>query len=236
MSLNFVLDASLVPETCPLQFDDALSAETEPRFALKAGSLLFPAFVRPARWEFHQLPQVHPANGTGACWARSLKPGLRKKVGLLTAKHVVGQRILGNPFPLMKGLGRLLDVAPEEIDAALIQVPRAQLPPHLHAFGAGTHIAQWIDVQVYGRESGIFQAKVIEVTPSRRSLHYTIPFRVFLANPGKSGDSGSLVLNANREGVGIYKGSVTSLANEQVQGFCQHLKQAAETLALELLL
>ena len=66
MSLNFVLDASLVPETCPLQFDDSLSAETEPGFAVKVGNLLFPAFVRPARWEFHQLPQVHPANGTGA--------------------------------------------------------------------------------------------------------------------------------------------------------------------------
>lgn len=79
-----------------------------------------------------------------------------KKVGLLTAKHVVGQRILGNPFPLTKGLGRLLDVAPEGLDAALIQVPRAQLPSHLHAFGAQTHIAQWIDVQVYGSESGVW--------------------------------------------------------------------------------
>jgi len=52
VSLNFVLDASLVPETCPLQFDDALSTETEPSFAVKVGNLLFPAFVRPARWEF----------------------------------------------------------------------------------------------------------------------------------------------------------------------------------------
>jgi hypothetical protein len=155
-----------VPETCPLQFDDALSAETEPRFAVKVGNLLFPAFVRPARWEFHQLPQVHPANGTGACWARSLKPGLRTKVGRLTAKHVVGQRILGNPVPLTKGLGRLLDVAPEEIDAALIQVPRAQLPPYLHAFGAQTDIAQWIDVQVYGRESGVYTTQVGLTYPS----------------------------------------------------------------------
>jgi hypothetical protein len=218
------------------ELDDSLSAESEPAFAVKVGNLIFPVFVRPARWEFHQLPQVHPANGSAACWARSLKAGLRKKVGLLTAKHVVGQRILGNPVPLTKGLGKLLDVAPEGIDAALIQVPRAQLPPHLHAFSAQTHIAQWIDVQVYGRESGVFQTKVIEVTPSRGSLHYTIPLRVFLANPGKPGDSGSLVLNANGEGVGIYMGSVTSLANDQVEGFCQHLKQAAETLALELLL
>ena len=177
MSLNFVLDASLVPETCPLQFDDALSAETEPGFAVKVGNLLFPAFVRPARWEFHQLPQVHPANGTGACWARSLKPGLRTKVGRLTAKHVVGQRILGNPVPLTKGLGRLLDAAPEGIDAALIQVPRAQLPPYLHAFGAQTHIAQWIDVQVYGRESGVFQTKVTEVTPSRCPGMYSLHAR-----------------------------------------------------------
>jgi hypothetical protein len=218
------------------ELDDAVSPESEPQRTVQVGNLLFPVFVRLARWEFHQLPQVHPANGTGACWARSWKPGLRKRVGLLTAKHVVGQRILGNPVPLTKGLDRLLDVAPEGIDAALIQVPPGQLPDHLHGFSAQTHIAQWIDVQVYGRESGVFQTKVIEVTPSRGSLHYTIPLRVFLANPGQPGDSGSLVLNANDEGVGIYIRSVTSLANQQVDGFCQHLKQAAETLSLELLL
>jgi hypothetical protein len=69
-----------VPETCLPQFDDALSAESEPRFVVKVGNLLFPAFVRPARWEFHQLPQFHPENGTSACWARSLRPSLRKKL------------------------------------------------------------------------------------------------------------------------------------------------------------
>lgn len=214
------------------ELDDGLSAESQTTLRVKVGNLLFPVFTRPSRWEFHQLPQIHPTNGTAACWAKTLKPGLRKKVGLLTAKHVVGQRILGNPVPLTKGLGKLLDTAPEGIDAALIQVPRNLLPPQLHHFVAQTHIAQWTDVQVYGRESGIFQTKVIEVTPSRGSLHYTIPLRVFLANPGKPGDSGSLVLNANGEGVGIYMGSVTSLANDQVEGFCQHLRQAAETLAL----
>ena len=213
-----------------------LHDEAEINFTVKVGNLRFPVFIRPSRWEFHQLPTIHPGNGTGACWARTLKPGFRKKVGLLTAKHVVGQRILGNPVPLTNGIGKLLDVAPEGIDAALIQVPQAKLPSHLHPFTAQTHIAQWTDVQVYGRESGVFQTKVIEVTPSRGSLHYTIPLRIFLANPGKPGDSGSLVLNANGEGVGIYMGSVTSLANDQVEGFCQHLKQAAETLALELLL
>jgi hypothetical protein len=218
------------------ELDEGVSAESEISFRVKVGNLVFPVFVRQSRWEFHQLPQLHPANGTAACWARTMKPGLRKKVGLLTAKHVVGQRILGNPVPLTKGIGKLLDIAPEGIDAALIQVPRAHLPAHLHHFAAQTHIAQWTDVQVYGRESGTFQTKVIEVTPSRGSLHYTIPLRIFLANPGKPGDSGSLVLNANGEGVGIYMGSVTSLANDQVEGFCQHLKQAAETLALELLL
>ncbi|HEV2616688.1 MAG TPA: hypothetical protein VGU63_08790 [Candidatus Acidoferrales bacterium] len=218
------------------ELDEILLVEPQTDLSVKIGNLQFPAFIRPSRWEFHQLPQIHPANGTAACWARSLKPSLQKKVGLVTAKHVVGQRILGNPVPLTKGLGKLLDLAPEGIDAALIQVPRTLLPSHLHHFVAQTHIAQWTDVQVYGRESGIFQTKVIEVTPSRGSLHYTIPLRVFLANPGKPGDSGSLVLNANAEGVGIYMGSVTSLANDQQEGFCQHLGQAAETLALELLL
>lgn len=45
----------------------------------------------------------------------------------------------------------------------------------------------------------------------------------------------NLVLNADGEGVGIHMGSVTSLANDQVKGFCQHLTQAAQTSGLELL-
>jgi len=64
-----------VPETCPPQFDDALSAETKPRFAVKVGNLLFPAFVWPVRWEFHQLPQIHPANGTGRVLGEILEAG-----------------------------------------------------------------------------------------------------------------------------------------------------------------
>lgn len=62
------------------ELDDALSAESETRLAVKVGNLLFPVFGRPARWEFHQLPQVHPANGTAACGAKSLKPAFRKKL------------------------------------------------------------------------------------------------------------------------------------------------------------
>jgi hypothetical protein len=83
-----------------------------------------------------------------------MKPSLKHKIGLLTAKHVVGPRILGNPVPLTKGLGKLIDVGPEGIDAALIQVPKTSVPMHLHSFSAETFTAQWTDVEVYGRQSG----------------------------------------------------------------------------------
>jgi hypothetical protein len=150
-----------VPETCPLQYDDALSAETEPLIRGKSRQSAVSG-ICPAR--AMGIPPT--ASSPSGEWHRRVLGEilLRTKVGRLTAKHVVGQRIL---VPLTKGLGRLFDVAPEGIDAALIQVPRAQLPPHLHAFGAQTHIAQWIDLQVYGRESGVSQTKVTEVTPSR---------------------------------------------------------------------
>jgi hypothetical protein len=217
------------------ELDETVSLEGQFAARVKVSNLVFPVFVRPSLWEFH-IPELHPASGTATCWAKSMKPSLQKKVGLLTAKHVVGPRILGNPISLTKGIGKLIDVAPEGIDAALIQVPKGSVPHRMHPFSAQTFIPQFMDVQVYGRQSGVFQTKVIEVTPSRGTLAYTIPLRVFLNNPGQPGDSGSLVLNADAEGVGIYMGSVANLASQRLEGFCQHLKQAAECMSLELML
>lgn len=201
---------------------------------LKAANLLFPVFIRQAQWEFHSRP-VHPANGTAACWARSRKPALKKKLGLLTAKHVVGPRVLGNAVLLTQGFGTLADLAPEGIDAALIQVPKSISPHSTSPLPCQNLIAQWTDVEVRGRESGVIRTKVVEVTSSRGSLHYSIPLRIFLATPGQPGDSGSLVVNEKREGIGIYMGSVTSPTNQQ-EGFCQHLGQAADALSLDLML
>jgi len=206
----------------------------EPPLVVKATNLVFPVFIRQAQWEFHVHP-LHPANGTAACWARSRKPTLKKKLGLLTAKHVVGARVLGNAVQLTEGFGTLADLAPEGIDAALIQVPKARMPDHVDTLSSQNLIAQWTDVEVHGRASGVIRTKVVEVTSSRGSLHYSIPLRIFLATPGQPGDSGSLVLNDKGEGIGIYMGSVTSPMNQQ-EGFCQHLGQAADALSLDLML
>lgn len=214
--------------------EQAAEATEQAVQAVKIGNLLFPVFVREARWEFHSNP-VHPANGSAACWARSKKSALGNKICLLTAKHVVGVRVLGNAVPLTQGFGTLADIAPEGIDAALIQVPSSAYPHRVNPLACQNLIAQWTDVEVRGRESGVIQTKVIEVTSSRGSLHYSIPLRIFLATPGQAGDSGSLVVNDKGEGIGIYMGSVVSPQNQQ-EGFCQHLGQAVNALSLDLML
>jgi len=209
--------------------------EIERPLEIKVGNLRFPVFVRQAEWEFHSGP-VHPANGTTTCWARSNKPALRRKgIGLLTAKHVVGPRVLGSAVKLTRGIGSLMDVAPEGIDAALIHVPRSVSPKEFADLPCQNLIAQWTDVEVYGRESGVIGTKIIEVTPSRGSLDHSVPLRVFLAASGQPGDSGSLVINSKAEGVGIYMGSMISPTGQQ-EGFCQHLGQAADVLSLDLMM
>jgi len=214
--------------------DEATLIEEPETSVIKIANLVFPVFTRSAVWDFHAM-NVHPANGTAACWAKSKKNSLKRKAGLVTAKHVVGQHVLGNAVPLTKGYGTLIDLAPEGIDAALVQVPKSVFPHETVPLACETFIAQWTDVQVIGRVSGVFQTKIVEVTSSRGSLHYSIPLRVFLAMPGQPGDSGSLVISDKGLGIGIYMGSVTNIANQQLEGFCQHLGQAADTLSLDLM-
>jgi len=215
--------------------DEAADLEESETSAIRIANLVFPVFIRSAVWDFHAV-NVHPANGSTACWAKSQKKPLQRKVGLVTAKHVVGQHVLGNAVPLTKGYGTLIDLAPEGIDAALVQVPRSVFPHKTTPLACETFIAQWTDVQVFGRVSGVFQTKIVEVTSSRGTLHYSIPLRIFLAIPGQPGDSGSLVISDKGLGVGIYMGSVTNIGNQQAEGFCQHLGQAADALSLDLML
>ncbi len=72
---------------------------------------------------------VKPQNGTAACWAKSRRPQLASKTALLTAKHILGQSVLGHSVPLTSGSGRLIDLAPEGRRRSLVggELGRSQL-------------------------------------------------------------------------------------------------------------
>jgi hypothetical protein len=206
----------------------------EDRLSFDLGGIGFPVFVRPSFEELHGPPQVHPSDGTAACWAKSRKAGFGHKVALLTAKHVVEGIAPGGPVRTTHGQGKLLDLAPASIDAALV-VPPASVTPNLGGrLETLRYVAQWSDVQFTGMGSKkAVKTKVTEVW-FRDINHPSIPARIFLAWPGEKGDSGALVVDTNGKGIGIYLGGQVNIATNRMEGFCQHLDQAANLLECDL--
>ena len=194
----------------------------------------FPIIRRAAAWRLH-APSIHPSMGTSTCWASSRRPGLRSKPAIVTAKHVVGNTTpIGSAVSMTAGHGTLLDLAPEGIDAALVQVPKTHWPGSTSTLHCQKFVAQWTDVDVH-TPSGIISTKVTEVSSGRGTLDPSVPLRIFLANAGQSGDSGALVLDSNGQGIGLYMGEITTPANLQ-EGFCQHLGQVEEAMSADLFL
>jgi hypothetical protein len=200
-------------------------------YSIEIGNRTFPIFVRQAEYKPHAVG-VNPQNGTAACWAKSRRPQLISKNAVLTAKHILAQSVLGHQVLLTHGNGQLLDIAPEGVDAALIEVNPG--PPNpLNRLRSRKLIAQWIDVDLHTQHAKI-RTKVVEVNSSRGSLHYSLPLRVFLSDSAMPGDSGSLVTTPGGVGIGIYMGSVVNPATQMSEGFCQHLGQAASALQIDL--
>src|SRR5579884_81307 len=194
----------------------------------------FPVIARAAVWKLH-APSVHPSLGTSTCWANSRRPTLKNKPAIVTAKHVVGTAIpIGSSVPMTSGHGTLLDLAPEGIDAALVQISRTHWPRNPTQLSCQKFVAQWTDVNVYS-PTGVISTKVTEVSSGRGTLDPSIPLRIFLANPGQSGDSGALIIDSTGKGIGLYMGEVTTPANLQ-EGFCQHLGQVEEAMSVDLFL
>jgi hypothetical protein len=207
---------------------------------LTIGAYSFPVAIR--RWNYvSHAPTIDPKNGRSTCWARRKSDS---KVGLLTAKHVLDPKILPNADLVdRKGVasrGTVLDLAPDPIDAALIEVtggPRAlsgvQQPDY--------YVAQWLNVDI-DIGAGTLTTKVAHVTDVRGNWGSPYnPARLFLAQAGQPGDSGALVfLSAQQdfgnqrkgEWVGIYTGEQVN-AQGQVEGVCQHLGQVQEILKIE---
>jgi len=218
-----------------IPFDDKPSSQLS---ELKVGKEVFPVYIRYSFDVLHGKPDIHPWNGTSACWAEAKKPKISGRVGIITAKHLISPTpipvTIGNKVPMIheKGggeVGTILDIGPEGIDAIMIEPPngfapqtRTEMPcPHL--------IAQWTEVSFKGVQSNTIKTRIVEVQLGRGSLDFTIPLRFFIAEPGKPGDSGSLVLDMQDNGLGIYMGAVANLVGH-TEGYCQHLQQVAHVM------
>jgi len=198
----------------------------------------FPVIVRHISMTEHALPTMHPLTGTVACWAKSRKNTSASKLGVLTVKHVVDARI-GARVKFNGGVGRVVDIAPEGIDAALVSTPepfndRRPTKP-LEALVA---VAPWTDVEFMGVESGLTRTLVTSTGDQFGILNsYLIPVRLGLADHGRNGDSGALVMESGarsaNKAVGLYMAMYTDKAGRP-GGLAQQMEQVVEIMDMEL--
>ena len=182
--------------------------------------------------EMLDSPLVLPADGSAGCWAISRVSQAKRGPGLLTAKHVV-EGAIGGRIPLSDGtFAEILDTAPDGIDAALVStremVGQCELPVQ-------QLVAPWADVEFVGAVSGINRTKIKQITDTRGILGSSyLPCRIFLAKPGRRGDSGALVRDAaTKAAVGIYMGGLRDPAGTS-EGIAQHMYQVQLIMDLEL--
>ncbi|MGD9711483.1 MAG: hypothetical protein AB7V46_05375 [Thermomicrobiales bacterium] len=193
----------------------------------------FPVVVREVS-EIPHAPNVVPSTGSTGCWAKS-RCGSPTPVGpgVLTAKHYLGNLGIGASVALSDNTaGTVLDLGPDGIDAAIVWTSE---PAGIIPLSTMTLVPPWLDVEFTGQSSGYHQTKVTQITDTRGVLSsYLLPSRVFLADYGRGGDSGSLVKLIGQDvAVGIYGGTATDPSGRS-EGWAQHAHQAALVMDMEL--
>lgn len=194
----------------------------------------FPVFLRPVVEQLHRSPTVMPISGSAGCWGKSRRKRNRPiGPGILTAKHVLPQGVLGAPVPLSNStFGTVLDLGPDGVDAALVETQEARGTTRLQA---PSFIAPWTDVEFFGASSGHHVTKITTVTDTRGVLSSSLaPARIMLADFGRAGDSGALVMvSKRRAAAGIYLGVLTDPAGRS-EGIAQHAGQVTKCMDMEL--
>lgn len=148
----------------------------------------FPIVVGPITVTERASPTAHPSHGTATCWAKSRVSTSSPQQGILAAKHVTGTRLQARVKFNGGGIGRLVDMAPEGIDAAVVDTPEAfpRCPMRMRTIAA---VAPWTDVEFTGAGSGVVhRTKVTAVTDIMGILSSPLlPMRLVLANHGSPG-------------------------------------------------
>jgi hypothetical protein len=198
---------------------------------LAVGPYEFPVVVRRGRWlNDATAVDIHPINGTAACWAVSNL--MSRQVGFLTAAHLLTCPSRGKEIPTRSGPGLVLDVAPGAghaygIDAMLVAPPN-NIP---NMTGRKTIeplqlVTAFTPVEFRGMTSGLIKTTITEVTNLFGTLNLHFPARVILAHGGQGGDSGALIQT------GLYTARFQDSAGIE-HGMGMHLAQVAHCMALE---
>ncbi|MCC5950622.1 MAG: hypothetical protein JJU45_00855 [Acidimicrobiia bacterium] len=190
---------------------------------------------RPCTVEPHRGPSVHPAAGTGSCFARTRVLGPSRQEGVVTARHAVGDAgSRGDPVPLADGrLGELSDMAPGAIDVCVVSTGEAMSNQKL---GVQPHVVPWSKARILTRQ-GALTTRVVDVSNGYGLFNATErPLYVNLENWGQPSDSGSLVVEASTgDGIGIYLGRLdTPPPSNASVGYAAHLYQAAVLMGMQL--
>ena len=192
----------------------------------------FPVRIRRIQREEH-IGVPNPDGGTGACYGVSRESATDSiGPGIVTAKHVVGSNI-GEEIDLSCLCpGKIIDIAPDGIDCALVKSDCAHTRQLLAPLKL---VPPWMPAYMDGARTGYSETQVTAVTNTMgvfSSSH--LPIRIYLADSGLGGDSGALVVNPDVDRpIGIYMGAYNNPAG-QSGGFAQHIYQAAEIMDMRL--
>jgi hypothetical protein len=189
----------------------------------------FPVSVR--RWNLDR--SVGPLGGLTTCHAESKRLAQPNNVGFLTADHTVYRNRTGSVLTT-NGVAKLLDVAPNGIDAALVSYPQGTGPTFTAKIQpVRSFLVQSTTVEFNDQNGQSISAKVLAVPPfPPLNPHWAYIYEI--DQPGQPGDSGAYVWDhASGDGCGIYVARGGSSTGTAV-GYCQHLGQAEHVLSLDL--
>ena len=188
----------------------------------------FPVVVRPFVAIPHS-PSIHPSLGRCGCWAMTrISSASPVGPGGLTAKHCVLGLTKGSKVALSNGTwGTLLDIAPEGIDAAIVDTGETAGKTILQT---ENFVTPYTDVEFEGT-LGPVTTKITAVTDTFGILGSpSLPSRVALAKSGSPGDSGAIVRSiSSGYAVGVYMGAYTDAAGRP-GGLAQTAHQVALTM------
>jgi hypothetical protein len=188
----------------------------------------FPVVVRPFVGIPHS-PSIHPSLGRCGCWATTrISSPSPVGPGGLTAKHCVLGLTKGSKVSLSNGTwGTLLDIAPEGIDAAIVDTGETAGNATLQT---EKFVTPYTDVEIEGA-LGPVTTKITAVTDTFGILSSPdLPSRVALARSGAPGDSGAIVRSKSSGcAVGVYMGAYTDVAGRS-GGLAQTAHQVELTM------
>jgi hypothetical protein len=200
---------------------------------LRVSGMTFPIFLRNIRIIEHRLPSIHPINGTASCWVVSKRINGSNERCILVAKHTISDAI-GSEVKFIDGsLGKVLDVAPLGIDAAIVSTKETSFGQHMKP---AKTIVSFTEATFTGATSGQVNTFVTATNDQFGIINSAhLPIRLHLSHSGEEGDSGAMIMESSTsKGMGIYLGKVIDPAGRST-GLAQHLNQVIQIMGIEVL-